>query len=74
MLGMPSLPIVVVDHPIAGQRPEVAQAIADATFEEAVHVLTAQAHKLTEEYAERKFPEPKRTVVSDMEMPPSRGR
>lgn len=73
MLGMPSLPIVVVDHPISGQRPEVPQAMADATFEEAVHVLTSQAHELTEEYAARQFPDPKRAVVSDMESPPPEG-
>ncbi len=53
------LPIVMVPHPIAGQRPEVTRKIGEAVFDEVVRILTAPAAALAAEYAARVYPEPK---------------
>ena len=53
------MPIVMVPHPIAGQRPEVTRKIGEAVSDEVVRILTAPAGALAAEYAARVFPEPK---------------
>lgn len=49
-LGMSTLPIVVIPHPLAGLKPDGVELRVDAVLDEVVYVLTTERHKLAEEY------------------------
>lgn len=49
-LGLPGLPIIVVPHPMADRSPEQITEIAGQSFDEALHILTADAASLEKEY------------------------
>ncbi|MCS6926335.1 MAG: hypothetical protein NZ578_10600 [Candidatus Binatia bacterium] len=52
-LGIPGLPIAVIPHPLAGNRPEEVQCKATAVADEVVAILTRPAEQLVEEYRNR---------------------
>lgn len=47
---MPTLPIVVIPHPLAGIESARVEQRADGILEEVVHVLTSERDALAEEY------------------------
>lgn len=49
-LGMSTLPIVTITHPLAGLLPPDVEGRADSVLEEVVHVLTQDRERLAEEY------------------------
>lgn len=49
-LGMSTLPIAVIPHPLAGLPPEEVERRADVVLEEVIHVLTHDRQRLAEEY------------------------
>jgi hypothetical protein len=52
-LGMPTLPIVSIPHPIGSLKLPELHAVADAAFEELLHVLTGPSEELAREYRGR---------------------
>ena len=58
-LGMATLPIAVIPHPLAGLKPDEVGRRAEAVLEEVVHVLTQDRYKLAEEYKGRYLQEKK---------------
>jgi hypothetical protein len=52
-LGMGSVPIAVIPHPLAGNKSDEVQRKAEAVAEEIIAILTQSAEKLTHEYRER---------------------
>lgn len=52
-LGMGSVPIAVIPHPLAGNKPDEVQKKAEAIAEEVIAILTQPADKLAQEYRER---------------------
>jgi hypothetical protein len=52
-LAMPEIPITAVPHPLAGNDPDVVRKKAMVVVDEIIHVLTAPADKLGEEYRSR---------------------
>jgi hypothetical protein len=48
-LGMPTLPIALVPHPLGGQQPEHIQTKADKALEQVVEMLTTPATRLMQE-------------------------
>lgn len=52
-LGMAGIPIVVIPHPLAGNRPDEVERKAAAIADEVVAILTRPAEKLVEEYRGR---------------------
>ena len=47
---MGSVPIAVIPHPLAGNKPDVVQGKAEAVVDEILAILTEPAEKLTEAY------------------------
>jgi predicted dienelactone hydrolase len=52
-LGMGKVPIAVIPHPLAGNKPDEVQRKAEAIAEEVIAILTQPAEKLAHEYRER---------------------
>lgn len=52
-LGIPGLPIAVISHPLAGNRPEEVRRKAAAVADEVMAILTKPAEQLVREYRER---------------------
>lgn len=52
-LGMPSLPIVTIVHPLAGLPPDQVKEKALGAVDEIIHVLTYPAESLADEYREK---------------------
>ena len=50
---MGSIPIAVIPHPLAGNKPDVVQEKAAAIVDEILDILTQPAEKLAEEYRGR---------------------
>jgi hypothetical protein len=50
---MGSIPIAVIPHPLAGNKPHVVQEKAAAIVDEILAILTQPAEKLAEEYRGR---------------------
>ena len=50
---MGSVPIAVIPHPLAGNKPDVVQEKAAAVVDEILAILTQSAEKLAEEYRGR---------------------
>ncbi len=50
---MGSVPIVVIPHPLAGNKPDVVQEKAAAVVDEILAILIQPAEKLAEEYRGR---------------------
>ncbi len=50
---MGSVPIAVIPHPLAGNKPDVVQEKAVAVVDEILAILTQPAEKLAEEYRGR---------------------
>lgn len=50
---MQSVPIAVIPHPLAGNKPDEVKRKAEAIAEEVVAILTHPADKLMREYRER---------------------
>ena len=50
---MGSVPIAVIPHPLAGNKPDEVQRKAEAVAEEVIAILTQPAEKLAREYRER---------------------
>jgi hypothetical protein len=50
---MGSVPIAVIPHPLAGNKPDEVQRKAEAIVEEVVSILTQPAEKLAQEYRGR---------------------
>ncbi len=50
---MGSVPIVVIPHPLAGNKPDLVQEKAAAVVDEILAILTQPAEKLAEEYRGR---------------------
>jgi len=61
-LGMSSLPIVVVPHPVGGLKEEAVREKADNALEEIIHVLTESKDKLSQEYREKVYTKQKETL------------
>ncbi|HXG19993.1 MAG TPA: hypothetical protein VNN62_13090 [Methylomirabilota bacterium] len=53
MLGMPGVPIAVIPHPLAGNKPDEVQRKAEAIVEEVLAILTQPAEKLAQDYSGR---------------------
>ena len=49
-LGMGGVPIAVIPHPLAGNKPDVVARKAAAVADEVIAILTQPAEKLAEEY------------------------
>jgi hypothetical protein len=52
-LGMPGLPIAVIPHPLAGNKPDEVKHKATVIADEVVAILTRPAERLAQEYRER---------------------
>jgi len=52
-LGMGGIPIVVIPHPLAGNKPDEVKKKAAAIADEVIAILTQPAEKLAQEYRER---------------------
>jgi hypothetical protein len=52
-LGMSTLPIVVIPHPLAGISADEVEHRGDAVLDEVIYVLTEDSRKLAEEYKGR---------------------
>jgi hypothetical protein len=64
-LGMGGIPIAVIPHPLAGNRPDEVKKKAAAVAEEVINILTQPAEKLAQEYRSRFLkPANKRLAVS----------
>jgi hypothetical protein len=50
---MGSVPIAVIPHPLAGNKPDEVQRKAEAVAEEVIAILTQPAEKLAQEYRGR---------------------
>jgi hypothetical protein len=50
MLGMGGIPIAVIPHPLADNKPDEVQRKATAVAEEVIQILTQPAEKLAQEY------------------------
>ena len=50
---MGSVPIVVIPHPLAGNKPDEVQRKAEAIADEVIAILTQPAEKLAQEYRGR---------------------
>ena len=62
---MGSVPIAVIPHPLAGNKPEEVKKKAEAIAGEVIAILTQPADKLAQEYRERFLkPANKRLAVS----------
>lgn len=62
---MGSVPIAVIPHPLAGNKPDEVKQKAEAIAEEVIAILTQPADKLAQEYRERFLkPVHKRLAVS----------
>jgi len=62
---MGSVPIAVIPHPLAGNKPEEVKKKAEAIAGEVIAILTQPADKLAQEYRERFLkPATKRFAVS----------
>jgi hypothetical protein len=64
MLGMGTLPIATIPHPLADNDIETVMHKATAVAGEVAHILTASAERLSEEYRER-HAEPPHSQVAD---------
>ena len=53
MLGMGGVPIAVIPHPLADNKPDEVQKKAKAVADEIIAILTEPAEKLTREYRGR---------------------
>lgn len=60
-LGMPTLPIVVIPHPIGQAKPERVYQVADSAFGEMVDALTQPREQLAAEYR-GKYAQPKKVI------------
>jgi hypothetical protein len=60
---MGGLPIVVIPHPLASNKPDEVRQKAEAIVEEVVAILTQPAEKLAQEYRGR-FLKPARKQIS----------
>ena len=61
-LGMGGIPIAVIPHPLAGNRPDEVKKKAAAVAEEVINILTQPAEKLVQEYRSR-FLKPKEKQI-----------
>ena len=61
-LGMSSLPIVVVLHPVGGHKEAAVHEKADNALEEIIHVLTESKDKLSQEYREKVYTKQKEAL------------
>lgn len=52
-LGMGGIPIAVIPHPLAGNKPDEVQRKAQAVAEEVIAILTQPAEQLVQEYRSR---------------------
>jgi hypothetical protein len=52
-LGMGGLPIAVIPHPVAGNKPDEVKRKATAIADEVISILTQPAEKLVQEYRGR---------------------
>ena len=50
---MGGIPIAVIPHPLAGNKPDEVQRKAEAIAEEVIAILTQPAEKLVQDYRER---------------------
>ena len=66
-LGLPELPLVIVEHPMAGIREEVVKEKAEAAVEEVLYVLTKPKEILESEFIDKQYPLP--TGVCPMTKP-----
>lgn len=57
---MPSLPLVVIPHPLAGLKPDEVRARAEAALGDVIHVLTRPRVALSQEYKGKVYPQPKK--------------
>ena len=62
-LGMGGIPIAVIPHPVAGNKPDEVKRKAAAIADEVLYILTQPAEKLTQEYRGR-FLKPKEKQIS----------
>jgi hypothetical protein len=62
-LGMPSLPIVVVPHPVADLKAPEVRSLAETVFPDIVRALTQPRELLTLEGCGKVYPPPKRVFV-----------
>ena len=53
MLGMSGVPITVIPHPLAGNKPDEVRRKAEAIADEVAAILTQPAEKLAQEYRPR---------------------
>jgi hypothetical protein len=53
ILGMPGLPIATIPHPMAGQAPEYVAKVAAFVLNEIIHIITANADSLENEYKKK---------------------
>jgi hypothetical protein len=53
MLGMGGIPIAVIPHPLAGNKPDEVRRKAEAVAEEIIAVLTQPAEQLAQAYRGR---------------------
>jgi len=53
MLGMAGIPIAVIPHPLAGNKPDEVQRKAEAVAEEIIAILTQPAEQLAHAYRGR---------------------
>ena len=61
-LGMGGIPIAVIPHPLASNRPDEVKKKAAAVAEEVINILTQPAEKLVQEYRSR-FLKPKEKQI-----------
>ena len=53
MLGMAGIPIAVIPHPLAGNKPDEVKRKAEAVAEEIIAILTQPAEQLAQAYRGR---------------------
>lgn len=63
-LGMRSLPLIVIPHPMGDLNPEEVCRRADAALDEIVRALTRPARELTEEFSDKTYAAPKTAFKS----------
>ena len=54
-LGMPSLPIGLVPHPLGGEKAETIRQKADAALDQVVAILTTPEDALLQQFLEKKL-------------------
>lgn len=58
-LGMPTLPLAIISHPLGDQPPDAVEDRAELVIEGLLRALTTPAERLMAEERERQYPEPR---------------